>query len=283
MIDQSERLGPGSSSLELWADLYRRGAFRASLPTGGWQAADELLGVALAVDRLSRSGLEGALATSDQTFNPLADPLSIEFGVHRWLSSKREEAYSDWFGWILEQIKDTAQVLKLLGVRDEELLRECALEKPVIKREFSIPNGRFDLFVEFGKRLLVIVEIKTKSFDEDAVLEQLNWYARWGQNQPQPTRCYFAAVGSGEFARPSGFEPLTWRELTLRIREQARDWIQASKRPPFDGSDLIRAAMALAFCGAVEQNLLRLSARPGRFRAQASAEYLEDWGAKHAG
>jgi Holliday junction resolvase-like predicted endonuclease len=283
MIDQPERLGPDSNTLKLWADMYQQGAFRTSLPSRCWQAADELLGVALAADCSARAGLEEILAISDQTFSPLADPLSIEFGAHRWLSSEREESYSDWLGWILEQIKDASQVLKLLGVHDEELLRGCASENPIVKREFRIPGGRLDLSVEFGKHLLVIVEIKTKSFDEDAVLEQLKKYSRWAQNQPQSTRCYFAAVESGEFACPEWIEPLPWRELALRIREQARNWIQASTRPPLDGRDLIRAAMTLAFCGAVEQNLLRLSGKPGRFRAQPSAEYLKEWSAKHAG
>ena len=283
MIDQPERLSPDSNTLKLWADMYRQGAFRTSLPSGCWRAADELLGVALAADCSARAGLEGALAISDQTFNPLADPLSIEFGAHRWLFSKREEAYSDWFGWILEQIQDAGQVLKLLGMQDEEILRECASENLIVRREFPIPDGRLDLSVKFGKHLLVIVEIKTKSFDEDAVQDQLKKYARWAQEQPRPTLCYFAAVESGEFACPEGFEPLPWRELALRIREQARYWIQASKRPPLDGRDLIRAAMTLAFCGAVEQNLLRVSGKPERFRAQASAAYLEEWSGKHAG
>jgi hypothetical protein len=283
MIDQPERLGPDSYTLKMWADMYRQGAFRTSLSSGCWQAADELLGVALAADCSARAGLEGALAISDQTFNPLADPFSIDLGAHRWLFSKREEAYSDWLGWILEQIKDAGQVLKLLGVQDEELLLKCASEDPLVKREFAIPDGRLDLSIDFGKHLFVIVEIKTKSFDEDAVQDQLKKYARWAQEQPRPTLCYFAAVESGEFACPAGFEPLPWRELALRIRAQARDWISASKRPPLGGRDLIRAAMILAFCGAVEQNLLRLSGKPVRFRAQASAEYLREWSAKHAG
>jgi hypothetical protein len=41
--------------------------------------------------------------------------------------------------------------------------------------------------------------------------------------------------------------------------------------------------MTLAFCGAVEQNLLRLSGKPERFRAQASSEYVKEWSAKYAG
>ena len=224
-----------------------------------------------------------SLASSNRTFDPLADPLSTDFGAHRWLSSEREEAYSDWFGWILEQIGNAGRALRLLGVRDRELLQACASDTPIINREFKIPDGRPDLVVEFGNRLLVIVEIKTKPFDRDAVRNQLTRYARWipdPGNPPQRTLCYFVAVEFGEFDCPSPFEPLPWRDLTLRMREQAREWIRASKNQPPDRNDLIRAAMTLAFCGAVEQNLLGLSGKPVLFRTRFSAQYLEEWSAK---
>jgi hypothetical protein len=283
MIDSAERLGSASRTLGLWANLYRRGAFRASLPLGSWQAADDLLRAAKQADRSADGALAESLASSNRTFDPLADPLAIEFRAHRWLSSEREEAYSDWFGWILEQIGDARRMLRLLGVRDRRLLRACAAEKPVINREFKIPDGRPDLVVEFGQRLLVIVEVKTKGFNRVAVRDQLAKYARWipdPRNPPQRTLCYFVAVEFGEFDCPSPFEPLPWRDLTLRMREQAREWIRASKSRSPDRSDLVRAAMTLAFCGAVEQNLLGLSGKPVIFRTRSSAEYLEEWSAK---
>lgn len=283
MIDSAERLGPASKTLRLWVNLYRRAAFRAPLPSASWQAADDLTRMARQADGSASGALAELLDLSNRAFDPLADPLATEFGTHRWLSSEREEAYSDWFGWILEQIGDAGRILRLLGVRDGKLLQACASEKPVINREFKIPDGRPDLVVEFGKRLLVIVEIKTKSFDRVAVRDQLTRFARWvpdPRNPLQQTLRYFAAVEFGEFDCPSTFEPLPWRELTLRMREQAREWIRASKNRPPDRNDLIRAAMTLAFCGAVEQNLLGLSGKPVIFRTRSSAEYLEEWSAR---
>ena len=283
MIDPPERLDPASRTLGLWANLYRRGAFRASLPTGSWQGADDLISVAKQADSSASGALAESLDLSNRTFDPLADPLAIEFGAHRWLSSEREEAYSDWFGWILQQIGDAGRILRLLGVRDRKLLRACASEAPLINREFKIPDGRPDLVVEFGNRLLIIVEIKTKSFDRVDVRDQLTRYARWipdPRNPPQRTLRYFAAVEFGELDCPSTFEPLPWRELTLRMRGQAREWIRASKSRSPDRSDLVRAAMTLAFCGAVEQNLLGLSGKPVIFRTRSSTEYLEEWSAR---
>lgn len=179
MIDSAERLGPASGTLRLWANLYRRGAFRAPLSPGSWQAADDLLTAAKQADRSASGALAESLDLSNRALDPLADPLATEFGAHRWLSSEREEAYSDWFGWILEQIGDSGRVLRLLGVQDRKLLQACSPEEPLINREVRIPDGRPDLVVEFGNRLMVIVEIKTKPFDRVAVRDQLTRYARW--------------------------------------------------------------------------------------------------------
>src|SRR5512147_1009431 len=134
MTDPAIRLGSASGTLELWAKLYRRGAFRTPLPSGPWQAADDLVRAAKQADSSASGALAEALDLSNQTFNPLADPLATDFGAHRWLSSEREEAYSDWLGWIVEQIQDGGQVLRLLGVRDQKLLRVCASEEPIVNR-----------------------------------------------------------------------------------------------------------------------------------------------------
>jgi len=103
--------------------------------------------------------------------------------------SKREEAYSDWLGWILEQIKDAGRYEAARSAGRRAPFEVC-FRRSLVKREFAIPDGRLDLSIDFGKHLFVIVEIKTKSFDEDAVQDQLKKYARWAQEQPRPTLCY---------------------------------------------------------------------------------------------
>jgi hypothetical protein len=280
VVDSPIQLGTAARLLELWAELYREGAFCPFLPFISWQAADDLVGVAKAADRLARDGLTESLAISNQAFGPLADPLAIDFGVHRWLSSEREEAYSDWLAWILTQIADPRRILKLFGVQDENLLEECALEEPKIKRESNTDVGRPDLVVWFGNRLLVVIEIKTKWFDEIGVNAQLIGYAKWAKDQRQPSRRFFVPVEFASFDPPAGFKSLPWRELALRLRKLALEWIQESTMGRLNGSYLVSAAMTLAFCGAVEQNLLRFSKTPKLFRALASAEYLEDWRAR---
>lgn len=282
MIDSARQLDADSRILDLWADLYRRGAFRVPSFPGCWHAANDLVKVAKKNDDSAWNDLKESLRLSNQAFAPLADPLAIGLGTHRWLSSQREESYSDWLGWIFEQIGDARLVLELLGMEENDLLQECASEKPTVKRELSIlrGSGRLDLFVEFGKLLLVIVEVKTKSFDEEEVLLQLNNYRNWvrDQHQYRESRCYFIAAEPGEFSLQAEFEPLRWRELALRMRETAQDRIRAQ-----NGIDLICAAMIVVFCGAVEQNLLRLSGKRAMFRTRSSAEYLKEWSENREG
>jgi hypothetical protein len=281
MVYQAERFGLAASSLKLWADLYQRGAFRRALPVGSWQAAHELIRAAEAADDAAIDFLEESLKRSSQTFAPLADPLAVDFGCHRWLSREREEAYSDWFEWILKQLADARRIFRLFGERDIDLIERCGSVVPTIKREFTIDNGRPDLVIHFGDRLRILVEIKTKWFDPDAVADQLKRYAQWCKIQRQPTHSYFVSVTFSEFSRQYGFEPLPWRELMLRIRELACEWVQTSQDRPQNAGDIIRAAMTLAFCGAVEQTLLGLSGRPGKLITQTSAEYVNEWRARH--
>jgi hypothetical protein len=271
--------------LELWADLYRKQAFQEGLSSKDWQAATELSETAKAAEDLSRRDLKNLLDRSSGSFHPLADPLTLDFGLHRWLSSEREEAYSDWFAWVLEQMGNFGQIFKLFTVGDKSFPLECASQKPIICRELSILNRsrRPDLVIYCGDRPLLVVEIKTRSFDEELVRKQLTEYALWANGHQEPPRCFFVAVELGEFSCPMEFEPLPWRELSLRVREQVRAWVRAAQERQLDGGHFVRAAMALAFCGAVERNLLELSGEPKTFEAYTSKGYLQEWLARTEG
>ncbi len=74
MIDPAERFGLASRALKLWANLYQRGAFRVPLPSGCWQATDDLLRAAKEADRSARGAVADSLDVSNRSFDPLADP-----------------------------------------------------------------------------------------------------------------------------------------------------------------------------------------------------------------
>lgn len=136
-------------------------------------------------------------------------------------------------------------------------------------------SRRLDLLLQFGNQLFVVAEIKTKCFDREEVREQLTEYAGWAAHQPVPTQCFFIAVESDDFDCPEGFEFVSWRDLSLRLRAIALPWIRGVQG--LKGAPLIAAAMLLASCGSVEQNLLELSSERKKFSALASAQYLREF------
>lgn len=263
-------------SLGVWADLYRTYTGPLTPTAETWKSATALIDAALATERSARESLRNVLDDSNRLFFPLSDPLELDFGTHRWLSSSREEAYSDWLAWTLEQTSNPGQILSLFRIQ-HDFPPDETLEVPAVEREVAIldPVGRLDLIVRFGNRLQLLVEIKTKAFDVDAVQRQLIDYAKWASNRPVHTICIFLAVDTNSFECPAEFDSQSWRELSLRIRALAQQWITTTRREP--GANIVRAAMALAFCGAIERNLLALSGEPERFGALASLEYLQQW------
>lgn len=272
------QIDPAPRFLGLWADLYWTYVRPLTPKAETWNSATVLIDAALATERSARERLRNVLDDSDRLFSPLCDPLKIDFGTHRWLSSSREEAYSDWLAWTLEQTSNPRQILSLFGIQ-HDFLPDEPIEKPAVEREVSIfdPIGRLDLIVRFGNHSQLLVEIKTKAFDAEAVQKQLIDYAKWASNWPVQTICIFLAIDINGFECPPAFETLSWRELSLRIRGLARQWISTSGRGLQSGASVIRAAMALGFCGAIERNLLALSGEPERFGVLASAEYLQQW------
>jgi hypothetical protein len=177
----------------------------------------------------------------------------------------------------VEQVVDARQLLKLFDICDEAIVQSCASEKVSVRREVVIDGGRLDVVIDLGNDPFLLIECKTKWFDRDAVRGQLNHYARWANRYQTLTRRFFVAVEAGDFVCPDKFEFLPWRQISLRVRAQIREWLQSYQNHGPSDRSLILCAMASAFCGAVEQNLLALSAKPHIFMARTTAEYLREW------
>lgn len=99
--------------LDQWAEWGRERACPQQ-PRPGWSAVETLIAAAqprlLEDSRVLREILE---ISRDQL--KFTDPLLCDLGLHRWLAKDREEAYSDWLAWVLEQLGDTDAVFRVLG------------------------------------------------------------------------------------------------------------------------------------------------------------------------
>jgi hypothetical protein len=207
----------------------------------------------------SQQVLNRLLATSGvHKFPRLGDPLAFDFGAHRWLRGSREEAWSDWLEWILKRDGDGRRVLRLFGLKPAlRGTRSCE-----IQREFSTENGRPDLVLRLGHATLV-VEVKTASGVGD---DQLGRYNAWLNTASASLGLILLAIDEPENLTTTGWRFCSWEAISMGLRTWAAEWLRHGR--------LIEAALTLAFCGAVEQNLLGFGTR---LNAPRAARYLETW------
>ena len=80
------------------------------------------------------------LHQSDQCLAPLSDPLRFSFWKHRWLDlrGEREESYSDWLAWLLEEMGSAETPLKVFGLEDTEFGAQVRGAPPRVNREEAI-------------------------------------------------------------------------------------------------------------------------------------------------
>jgi hypothetical protein len=170
--------------------------------------------------------------------------------------------------WILQGSSGAAEILPLLGIGDQTVMEKLTTLKHNVKREVPGEHGRTDIEVWFGAEgALLLIEVKTQPPGHD-LRSQLRRYERWaaGQRANWKHLVYLGPETPAEDLRP--FSSIPWETLCRRLRQHANRLKE---------TDLMRAATVLLFCGAVEQNILGVSACPQRFRAQASFDYLQSW------
>jgi hypothetical protein len=186
---------------------------------------------------------------SKRCLYPLSDPLDARFPLHRQLSSDREEVYSDWLQWVLQQFSDLQALGRILG--SPNLARLANPDEPVtVDREIAVEHGyagqagRLDLVLRQRSRRLIVVEVKTRAY-AGADLEKHAGYTE-SIDSPETEFIFLAVNPPATDLR--GFRFVSWAEVCVALRAIARNRL---------GPDhVLSTALVLAFVGAVEQNLL---------------------------
>jgi hypothetical protein len=232
-------------------------------PDISWAPVSALIGAVEQESRLAETRLNQLLDQSDGLLGPLCDPLRANVGLHRWLSEEREEAYSDWLAWTLERLGRADLVMRVLGFTQSEFIAPISNEKVKVAREKHITAGRLDLDIRFGRKAMLVVEVK-KTFGEEAATAKQAGYDEWIDCECEihnlikiPPR--LLVLDDSEEVR-HGFTRLRWTDLCIELRSALPELLARSRETP--GGSLVEAAMVVAFIAAVEQNLLHLSA-PG--------------------
>lgn len=238
-----------------WGEIGRR-----PVPPVPWGPAARMIDAAERDAVRAGAALDELLKTSAAQFPRVGDPLLYDFGTHGWLRKEHELAYSDWLAWILKQRGDSGAVLSLFGKEPGTLAStSCTLH-----REIAIREGRLDLVVRCDGTAALAVEVKTTSEpDEDQLERYLVWLAR----EKQPLGLVLLAISKPEWFVSGELTFRSWEDVTLGLRTWAAVWCEHGL--------LMQAAMTLAFCGAVEQNLLGY--RRVGINTPDTASFIESW------
>ena len=270
---------PPTGGLTKWAYYGSQVRHSSGQRTSSWESARWM------IDALKNRAEPGAarqrryLRQSNETLRPLGEPLLIDFGLHRWLKEEREEAYSDWLAWIVAQLSDTPElVFQLFGIRKSAPKGAGCPLTIVVDRETPVrlvPEEnwkRLDLLikVKYGMsevdRELYIIEVKVTD-PESADTDKQKHYYEWLQRQPEIERREAVLVAlEGKEDDYERFRLLTWPTLCIELRKIIRT-VLLKEKP-------IVAALALAFVGAVEQNLWGVSANLARRVAKGEVPAL---------
>ena len=257
-----------TQSLAKWAALGReiRSADKKTVPN--WLSVQKIIDMAEPVHQVNRNTARRLLEASNELFAPLKDPFEMRLGLHRWLGGEREEAYSDWLAWIIEQLATPDKIIPLLcGNNTADLVAGCAGSLSVQREAVFVTTEtvrRTDIEICFGDTKAILVEIKLVDADKVAA-DQLYDQRYYGAHF---LRRLLLCPSGEEESVPAGFNLVLWRDICLRLRRIA---------PSICQKNISIGAMILAFVGAVEQNVLQLPSADEWYRVtSAILDYLTD-------
>jgi len=182
-----------------------------------------------------------------------SDPFLCDLGVHRWLEADREESYSDWLAWVMEQLNQASVILRVLHVQDPKFVATSEGQPYRVEREAGVKegcpgsSGRVDLVVHFGDPEVAVLGVEVKTFDEN--YEKQRGYVQSLRKFCPRVECVLVAKYDVPQDRLFGFKLRTWENLSVALRQVIAGYIHSHGANPI-------STMMLGFVGAIEQNLL---------------------------
>ena len=211
-----------------------------------WTPVGKIIKASKIFFKEEKVALKNVLKRSNNRLGGL-EPFSVDLGGHRWLKEEREEAYSDWLKWILDQLGRPLLVGQVFGIKNDRLSAmpgaiKVRRETRIISEEMKL--RRTDLDIMFGNQRAVRVEVKIRDvgyLDLQQLMDQ--------ENHPEDFPHYVFLVRSGSLEGCEGkFKVRYWKDVCLNLRRMM-------SRPSLV---YMQKAMIMAFVGAVEQNILKL-------------------------
>ncbi|MBI3398518.1 MAG: hypothetical protein HY026_04715 [Deltaproteobacteria bacterium] len=252
-------LNQHSKILTEWADMGRK--FNQPMAIPAWHSIEPFIKSCQKFLEHFKKDLEHLkketetlLEESSKILSPFQDPFCIDLSSNRWFAGCREENYSDWLAWIIEQLKEPRLIFRLLDIDDEIMLKECEGIKPDVKREECVKEGhegqegRLDITIRYPSKLLIHVEVKTNSAEE-ADLGKNVGYKKSLEERYGGTQYHRLLVTEAEETSYDDYKVLKWTDICIKLRKMVLE--KQIEQP-------LAASLILSFTGAVEQNLLEL-------------------------
>jgi hypothetical protein len=199
-----------------------------------------------------KNAYQALLQESEARLAPFGEPLRVDFGTHGWLSDEREESFTAWLGWIIDQIREPDLIFRLLGIEDDAAVSAArgAVFRPPDREVPILDNTRrLDLVIRYEGVVLIVVEVKVTGADSAQTAKQAEYFG-WMTGQPEQfKRAVLLATDASE-EEYDKFRFVSWGHVCAELRRLASRY--RLTRP-------IVAAMILAFVSAVERNLLQMS------------------------
>jgi hypothetical protein len=211
---------------------------------------------------------------SAERLQPLGEPLDQEIGLNRWLARAREEAYSNWFKWLFEQMK-VGELIKVLDLYDTQAEEPTGTQPISVVREMIVEEGyegqqgRIDLVLQLGRRGLVVLEVKKG--DAAAGAGKLAGYRdsiEGDQAFEQMSKIYVLLAANSSLNAIEKFYVRCYPAFCRNLRHLAVDWMHSKPPRP------LAAAAMLMIAATIETNLLHLSAKRNSF-TQSTAIHLK--------
>lgn len=221
-----------------------------------WDAAISLIESLRESQYPYREKLKRLISRSSALLHPLSEPLLTDNPLINMLASAREESYSDWLAWSLEQF-ELPRALAVLAIEGPAVGTVPEGSRFEAKRECFVPSGhhgssgRLDIRILSGTNAIADIEVKIVPAEYADTAKQTG-YEQFGA----PDRVLIAPSGNAE-SYDGNFKLRRWGDVCVGLRGEVQR-LATSDRNGGDG--VVRAGLILAFVAAVEQNLLKVTA-----------------------
>ena len=267
--------------LSKWAEYGKGLPSRKPIPR--WGDISEFIKAGIKLQEISFNNARSDAEIIDSMFQLVGvqEPFLMDLSKNPSFFGAREEKYSDYLKWIIEQVSDNTEWLfELFKISiDDHNYLELKGKKPDIKREVPVEeghegqSGRIDILIRYEHAL---IDIEVKVVDaENADLEKNDGYrksleAKYSKEKYTHFHRLLVTDAKKDYYNDESedqsewYHVVTWPEVCCSLRQLVLSGVLVDK--------LLLSALMVSFAGTVEQALLGYRS----LESQDNRKYIDD-------